>query len=207
MISNPRTELEQRKGRRQQVAKELRDTRRELKRLKQHAQDLADALALAQAVAQKTQQQLEYHISEPVTLALETVFPEQYKLHADFVLKRGQTEVELTFSEADSEEKIKPIDASGGGAVDVAAFGLRVALWSLQRSRSRSCFILDEPFKNINDPTRKLHQDAAQMVRMIADRLGVQIICVTLLPELVDVADRVFEVTKRGKVSKVEVVK
>jgi len=62
----------------------------------------------------------------------------------------------------------------------------------IQRPVPRKLLVLDEPFKNINDPTREMHQRAAEMVKEISQRLGIQFIIVTMLPELAEVADKVF---------------
>ena len=121
----------------------------------------------------------------------------------DFVLKRGKSEADISFVRGDEEEKIHPLSAAGGGAVDVAAFALRVSLWSLANPRTRNVLILDEPFKNINDSTRTMHTKAAEMIKMISDKLNLQIIIITLLPEILDTADKVFEIKNVKGVSKV----
>lgn len=51
--------------------------------------------------------------------------------------------------------------------------------------------VLDEPGKDINDPTRGMHERFADMVRLVAGR-GVQFLVVTALPELEEAADRAF---------------
>ena len=198
-ITDIRRTLEQRKGQEQRLKQTLRTSKHNVRRLTRRGRHLGKALVVVQTVAQQTQEQLEYHVSEVVSLALAAVFDDPYQLKVDFVLKRGQTEAELSFVRR--EEKVHPLMAAGGGTVDVAAFALRVSLWSLRQPHSRACLILDEPFKNINDPSRKLHQKAAAMVKMICDKLGIQIIMVTLLPELVDHADKVFDVTIQNGIS------
>ena len=60
--------------------------------------------------------------------------------------------------------------------------------------------------KNLNDPTRELHQKAAEMLRMVQEKMGLQMIIVTQIGEIADIADRVFEVTISNEVSKVEVL-
>ena len=97
------------------------------KRLGQHEK----ALEVVKAVGLKTQQQLQFHISDITSLALDAVFPNPYELVAEFVQRRNKTECDLFFSR--DGNKVDPLSASGGGAVDVAAFALRVASWSMQR--------------------------------------------------------------------------
>lgn len=201
-ITEIRRTLEQRKGQMQHLQTSLRDSRTLLRNLLRRGRRLEQALTVVQLVAQETQETLEYHVSELVSLALAAVFEDPYELQVDFVVKRGQTEAELYFVRGD--ERIHPLQASGGGAVVVAAFALRISLWSLRQPHSRAVLILDEPFKDLNDPSRRLHEKAAAMVKMLCDRLGIQIIMVTLLPELIDHADKVFNVSIQDRISIIE---
>jgi len=198
-----RAKLEQRKGQKQQVEKSILSTQNKIEDLEAEVIDIQEAQLILQTVAVATQRELEFHISDLVSMALDSVFPDPYRLALDFVLKRGKSEADISFVRGDEEEKIHPLSAAGGGAVDVAAFALRVSLWSLANPRTRNVLILDEPFKNINDSTRTMHTKAAEMIKMISDKLNLQIIIITLLPEILDTADKVFEIKNVKGVSKV----
>jgi len=202
-LKNYRTILERRKGERQGILRDIKETKKKISVMQSERKNLEDAQVIIQTVAQATQKELEYHVSELVSLALEAVFPDPYQLHLDFELRRKRSEADLTFSKRDGE-KIHPIDASGGGAVDVASCALRFSLWGLKPERTRPTIVLDEPFKFVNDPTRKLHKKVATMLKMISEKLGVQIIIVTLSPEFIETADKVFETTIKNGVSKVK---
>ena len=132
-------------GRRDQLKEQRKETRTEYHILHTRLDDIAIARALLQSVAKETQEQLRFHIEDIVSLALDAVFPNPYELQVDFVERRGKTECDLWFVR-DGEEPINPLDASGGGAVDIAAFALRVALFCLVRPQLRKVLILDEPF-------------------------------------------------------------
>jgi len=198
-ISEIRLELERRKGRREQVRSQMASLQQEIQSLCQQGSNIQEAQALLQTVAKATQEQLEYHISEIVSLALSAVFPDPYRLELHFELRRGKSEADLLFRKKDGEA-VFPLEASGGGPVDVAAFGLRIALWSLQNPRSRNCIILDEPFRFVS---RDLQPRASAMLKQIAERLKLQMILVTHEPNLTEAADRVFEVTIQNRESTV----
>ena len=186
------------RGQQEYISSEIQATRKRGIRLKKIIRDLDEAKVVAQTVAQQTQAQLEYCISELVTLALEAVFDEPYKLKLEFVLKRGRTEAVIEF-ERDGET-LDPMTASGGGAVDVASFALRIALWSLSQPRSRNSILLDEPFRFLS---RELQPKAGAMLKMLAERLGLQFIVVTHNQALIESADRVFVTTIDKGVSNV----
>ena len=194
--------LEQRRGKRDHIKQELDAAQLREKVSTAQLEDLEEAQSIIRIVAKKTQEQLEYHISELVTLALSAVFPDPYELVVRFEERRGKTEADLLFRR-DGDE-IQPMEASGGGPVDVAAFALRVALWSLRRPRSRATMPLDEPFRFVS---RDLQPKASQMLKEVSERLGLQIIMVSHSEDLIEAADRVFRTTMSKGVSLVEVRK
>jgi DNA repair exonuclease SbcCD ATPase subunit len=184
-----RQKLEQQKGKKMQIETALatlKDTLRNKKRsLYQHEQ----AREIVRDVGIKTQQQLQYHISDITSLALESVFTEPYQLKVEFVQRRNKTECDLLFVRGDDE--MDPLTASGGGAVDVAAFALRIASWSMTRPRTRNTIILDEPFRFLSADNQ---ERASTMLKELSQRLGIQFIIVTHEPILAAYADKIFEV-------------
>ena len=79
----------------------------------------------------------------------------------------------------------------------MTAFALRVAMWSLARPKWRNTLIFDEPFKNINDKSRRTQERVAEMVKVLSRKLKLQFIVITMIPELEEIADRVFELALR----------
>ena len=75
-----------------------------------------------------------------------------------------------------------PINSAGGGVIDVAAFGLRVASLILSKPAHRRLLVLDEPFKFVHPPERRPR--LVEMLKMLAREFQVQIIMVTGIEEL-----------------------
>ena len=71
---------------------------------------------------------------------------------------------------------------SGGGAIDVASFALRVACLMLSRSQPRKILILDEPFKMISRDHNR--QRVRELIETLSKEMGIQIILITHDPEL-----------------------
>ena len=201
MLTELKEALQIKKGVRQRIESELLSKTDKLKQLQTDLFSYEKARAIMQLVAKETQEQLEYKISELVSLGLSAIFDNPYELVLNYEIKRGKTEADLLFKRGDNV--VKPMLASGGGAVDVAAFGLRVAIWSLKSPRTRNTIVLDEPFKFIS----KNHQvKAGQLLSEISSKLGIQIIMVTHNQEFISAADKVFNVSKVNGISKVEVL-
>jgi DNA repair exonuclease SbcCD ATPase subunit len=155
-------------------------------------------LHIIREVAQSTQRNLEYHISNLVTTALSSVSSDFPEFEAEIEIQRNKTSLQLYFVE--SGTRSKPIETSGGGPLDIASFALRTSFWSL--NKNRPTFILDEPFKFVSPG---LQSKVSEMLKMLSDKLGLQIIMVSHAEEINYSADKTFHVEKVGKESKVRV--
>ena len=167
-------------------------------RLETSLSDSEKAREIIQIVAQATMSNLEFHISNLVTLALKSVDPTFPEFIVKIEIRRNQTEVDFLFKEFDKEQK--PMDSSGYGAVNVAAAALRVSFWSLDKTRH--VMIWDEPFPDLSPD---LQDKAGDMVTMLHDKLGIQFIIVSHAEDFNYGADRTFTVTKDGKRSQLRV--
>lgn len=185
----------QSKGVRSQIQKQLQEAA-ELKRYSEKKLKLIEeAQAFLQKVAQSTQENLKFKIEDIVNLALESVFPNEYLFQMNFNVSRGKTEAELVFQDKRTGQTIDPMEASGGGVVDLTCFALRISAFALE-SGTDNLIILDEPFKFIS---RDLQERAGEILKKLSQKMKLQIIMVTHIPEFIDVADKIFEVKKNDK--------
>lgn len=161
--------------------------------------DCQKARVIVQKVAEETQQKISFQISNLVSLALASVFPDPYEFKVNFVQRRNKTECDLLFVK--NGEECEPLTAAGGGAVDVASFALRVAIWSLRKTRPT--FVLDEPGKFLS---RDLQSKFSAVIKELSYRLQVQFIIVSHIPEIQSCSDRVFSCENKNGISFVESV-
>jgi DNA repair exonuclease SbcCD ATPase subunit len=155
------------------------------------------ARTIVQNVAEATQNKLEYHISSLVTAALSAVFPDPYSFELRFVQRRNKIEADLVFIK-NGNETDDLLNSAGGGAADIASFALRVALWSI--AKTRPVLIMDEAFKFLSVD---LQEKASSMLKEISDKLGLQIILVSHLPQIISAADNVIMIENIKGESKV----
>jgi DNA repair exonuclease SbcCD ATPase subunit len=163
---------------------------------KKRQEDAEKSLIIIQIIAQDTQQNLEFHISNLVTTAIQSVDPSWPEFVARIVIRRNRTECDLLFKEHGVEQR--PQDSSGGGPKDVASFALRISYWSLKKNRNS--FLLDEPFRNVSPD---LQERVSDMVKMVSEKLNIQIIMISHQDEINIAADKTFFNVKKGKVAKV----
>jgi DNA repair exonuclease SbcCD ATPase subunit len=203
-ISRLRQRLEQQRGQLQAIQQSLIAQEIEQERLRLEALEIEEAGLILGVVAKKTQEQIGIYLDDMVSAGTEAVFPHDtdYRFTADFVQRRGQTEVDLMLADSHGN-RIRPSDQDGGGLVDVVAFLLRVALWTLGRD-TRPVIILDEPFRNLHG--REDQRRASELIKRLSERLGLQFIIITGEdegPELLAGADRTILVRKVHGSSKI----
>ena len=184
----------QSKGMKKQVENNLIQNKTILDNLNNRIKLLEQAQVFLQKVAQDTQSQLKFQIEDIVNLALETCFPNEYEFQLQFNIARGKTDAELVFLSQKTGRPIDPMNASGGGVVDLTCFALRIASYALEQGVD-NVIILDEPFRFIS---RDLQARAGEILKSLSTKLGLQIVMVTHIGQMIDVADKVFEVKKNS---------
>ena len=152
---------------------------KELKGAEQKLMDTQTAQEVLQHLAQAVQQKAHQRISEVVSSCLSTVFEDPYQFKIEFERKRGRTEASLRFVRRGLD--LDPMTASGGGAVDIAAFALRVACLVMHRPRLSRVLIIDEGFKFVSEQYR---ENVRVMLEELSKEMDVQVIQVTHIEEL-----------------------
>ena len=183
------------KGSKLQLEKTLSEVKNNKKFCEKKLKLVEEAQVFLQTVAQNTQEKLKFDIEAVVNLALESVFPDEYEFKIEFNVSRGKTDAELVFMDKRTGQTIDPMDAAGGGVVDLTCFALRIASWALENGTD-NLIILDEPFKFVS---RDLVERAGDILKTLSEKMKLQVIMVTHIPEFIDVADKVFEVKKSDK--------
>jgi len=202
-ITELRKKLERKKGQKIQIEDSLQNVRTKIKKNKRSLILHEKAREIVRIVGLKTQQQLQFHISNITSLALEAVFDNPYELMVEFVQRRNKTECDLYFKRNGS--KVDPLTASGIGAVDVAAFALRIACWSMEQPKTRNTILLDEPFKHLKG--KKENKKVLEMIKEVSNKLGIQIIMISdeRIPreDTIEATDKLFEVKIKNGISNI----
>lgn len=129
--------------------------------------------------AMQVQESIQVKVAKLVSDCLEYVFEEPYEFRIVFEEKRNTTEARLVFMR-DGEE-IEPMSASGGGVIDVAAFGLRLACLMLTTPTVRPLMVMDEPFRFLSVQYR---DRVRSLIEQLAEEYDCQFIIVTHMDEL-----------------------
>lgn len=157
----------------------LEDLGEALEQSGERAKALDRLHAVFQDAAAGVERSAHARITRIVGMCLSAVFDEPYEFDILFEAKRGKTEARLVFKR-NGMVIGSPMDASGGGVLDVASFALRLASVVLSLPRKRRILILDEPFRFVSERYRPR---VAELLERVAVEHGVQIVMVTHVRE------------------------
>lgn len=153
------------------------------------------AVAIVTAVGETLQQRISIRLSSVASRALQSVFPDPYRVVVEFApTARGTIEAQIQFER--NEQRFRPVLPSGqllagGGPVEMAAWGLRVALWGQLKPRPRPIMLMDEPFRFLQEDLQPV---AAEVLKEISEKAGVQFIMVTHSAGLAEGANCIIDV-------------
>ena len=140
-------------------------------------------------IGHKSQQDVIGYMEETVGLAIKSIFGEEYNFKIEFDVKRDQTECRFYVDK--NGLLLEPrSDVQSHGITDVAAFALHMLVLVLEKAPS--ILIADEPqFKNISKDNLP---EVADMVAKLVNELGIQLIMVTHIKEMIQIADNIIEI-------------
>jgi len=172
---------------------------------KKNRDDFLAANYIITEVAKNTQEKFKERVEKLVTLAIQSVFEDNYEFVLKFERKRNQTECQLIVMENGIE--FVPKDDMGVGIIDIISFALRIVLWSLQSPKSRAFFVLDEPLKHVGSGTEEEIIRAAKMMKELSHKLKFQLVIATHEPQLVMIIDRAYKFKRINGKSVVTLIK
>ena len=148
--------------------------------------------------------QLKIRIEETVSAALQAVFERddiRFEIEMRSVGNQPAASWHVLSMYGDTVVKGDPESSRGGGVSDVVSLALRLALLELSRPRVEGPVLLDEVGKHVSE---QYAPNVAQFLKQYAARTGRQIILVTHMAALAEVADVSCQVTQSGGVTEVQ---
>ena len=175
--------------------------------LLQAKQDLdlwRDVQALFGKVSEFAREQLKVMIEETVSAALQAVFERddiRFEIDLRSINNQPAASWHVVSLYGDTQVKGEPESTRGGGVSDVVSLALRLALLELSRPKVEGPVLLDEVGKHISI---QYAPNVAQFLKQYAAKTGRQIILVTHMTALAEVADKSCQVSQIEGASEVQ---
>ena len=183
------------------LKKEIIQLKKEKRKIQGRLKNKQRAYLFIEQIAIKTQKQLEINLNQMVSSGLNSVFDDFYEFDVHFELKRDRPQCVLSFKK--DNQLIDPLEFSGLGAADVAAFCLRAACLSM--INYRKILILDEPFQRLKGQVE--NKRVIELMKKISMNLGIQIITVSderaTREDIIEGADKVFYIEQKNRLSQI----
>ena len=201
-FNNLKSTFDQKQGQLQAFRSRLETCNGQISEL-ERKEDLSTKTSLfLQSLSDITRIQVLDKISGIVTEALQTVKDKNLEFRMNLTTERNAADLKMVVYDKQLQAEFDVIDSLGGGVADIISFILRTALlvkWTPSLSR---VIIADEVFKHVSV---KDQEKVAEFIKMLCEKLGLQLILVSHSETITRNSSKVFEVTKSNGVSKVEV--
>jgi hypothetical protein len=167
------------------------ESNKKIRREKEKQLKLETVKNIVIEIGKKSQSEILNYIESVVTMALQTVFGEEYSFKIEFEIKREQPEIRFLIGKGDLYTEPR-MDINGHGFTDVAGFALQLLVWSLEKPQSISVLLFDEyNFKNVSKGNLTA---VADMVRKLCDEMEIQLIQVSHISEMIESSDNIIEI-------------
>lgn len=146
---------------------------KEKEKLKAETEFTKKVQALMQECGNLTLSMISMKISDIVTRAIKSIFPDPYEFQLEFDIKYGRLSAQMVLLR--DKQVYYPADDNGDGVLDIIALALRTAVLCLDKRNLRRVMILDEPCGALSVDMQPL---AGKLLRHLHESLGIQFIIV-----------------------------
>ena len=199
-IERIKTAVQKKAGERDLLKKQLEDFRTDLAGVEAKTDTYQKVIILLQKTSDYARSQMKQTIEYIVTNALQVVFAQDIRFEVELGTRAGAPTAEF-FVVDETGLKYKPMDARGGGLVDVISTALRLSILELYQPKIEGPVILDEPGKMVS---AEYANNFAYFLKEYCQRIGRQIIMITHNSALADIADKSIQVSIKNRVSEVK---
>lgn len=196
-----RSRVDRRRGERDQLQAQKERLEASLSSARERYQTITLAMALLNEASDYARRQTMERVQELTSSGIQSVFGSGYRFQLESA-KHGKIPVihcRVQSPYADGYElTTEAMDSRGGGVIDILSMALRWAMLESHVPRIDGPLFLDEPAKHVS--ADNVHA-VGQFLRGACETFGRQVIMVTHIPHLAELADRVISVSMRDGVS------
>jgi len=160
-----------------------------------------EGLAFLEELANGRRGAMKGKIESVITEAVQLIYGPSYKVELSYSFKNNRSWLEIEMVRNTEQGEIRrDMGGFGGGMADTISVPLRLMVLMGSRQTDRVC-VLDECWKHMDLERIDL---VGKFLRLLVDKLGIQIVMCSHHEKMREFADRTYEVSEAGGVSKVE---
>jgi len=160
-----------------------------------------EGLAFCEELANSRRGAMKGKIETVITEAVRLMYGDSYRVELSYSVKNNRSCLEIEMvRDTPAGEVRRDMGGFGGGMADTISVPLRLMVLMGSKQTDKVC-ILDECWKHMNLERVEL---VGKFLRLLSDRLGMQIVICSHHEKIREFADRTYEVTENSGVSKVE---
>lgn len=159
------------------------------------------ALTFLEKVANSRRGSMKAKIEAVLSEALQLLYGKQYRVEMSYTVKRNRSDmtIEVIRDTPQGEVRREPTDGTGGGVADTVTVPLRLMVL-LGAKQTDKVAILDECYKHMDNERIEL---VGEFLKVLAERLEMQILMCSHHIPLQDKADKAFHVADENGKAKV----
>ena len=194
-------ELARRQAENDLLNRQIDDCEKRILELAGKMQTSQDALGFIEELAGARRGTMKGKIESVISEAVLLIYGKSYRVELSYSVKNNRSCLEIEMVRDTPEGEVRRDMAGfGGGVSDTISVPLRLMVLLGSKQTDKVC-ILDEAWKHIDLQRVEL---VGRFLRLLTDKLGMQVIMCSHHEQLRDFAERTYEVTESDGVSKVE---
>ena len=195
-------ELARRQAENNLLNRQIDDCEQKILALAEKMQTSQEALSFIGDLANSRRGTMKGKIESVISEAVQLIYGKSYRVELSYSVKNNRSclEIEMVRDIAEGEVR-RDMVGFGGGMSDTISVPLRLMVLLGSKQTDRVC-VLDECWKHMDLERIEL---VGKFLRLLTDKLGMQIIMCSHHERLRDFAERTYEVTESDGVSSVEV--
>lgn len=161
-----------------------------------------EGLAFCEDLANSRRGAMKGKIETIVTEAVKMLYGDSYRVELTYSVKNNRSCLEIEMvRDTPAGEVRRDMEGFGGGMADTISVPLRLMVLMGSKQTDKVC-VLDECWKHMNI---ERIEPVGKFLRLLSDKLGMQIVMCSHHDRIRDFADRTYEVSEENGTSKVEV--
>jgi len=183
--------------------RQISDNEKSIIELVEKMEIAQEGLSFLEAFANERRGSMKGKIESVITEAMQLIYDKSYSCELTYSVKnnRSHLAIEMVRKTAKGEVR-REIGGFGGGMADTMSVPMRLMVLMGSKQTDKVCAV-DECWKHMDGERVEL---VGKFLRLLADRLGIQVVFCSHHTTLRDFADKAYHVEERDGTSKVELI-